>query len=165
MASARRSRWKALRAASCTTSSIAASAISPETWPLPSDPSSETLRPDAVYAIPLHRRRRRSRGFNQSEIILRRLAMPPAPGRLERIHATASQVGLDVRARRRNVAGAFRYRGPDLAGATVAVLDDVVTTGATAHECARVLREHGAGRVYALAYARASFAATAPPCD
>ncbi len=128
-------------------------------------PIVEALRPDAVYAIPLHRRRRRSRGFNQSEAILTRLGAPPAPGRLERLRATASQVGLDVRARRRNVAGAFRYRGPDLEGATVAVLDDVVTTGATAHECARVLREHGAGRVYALAYARASFAASGQPRD
>ena len=109
----------------------------------------------AIYAIPLHWRRRRSRGFNQSEVILGRLGTRPAPGRLERARATASQVGLDARARRRNVAGAFRYRGPTLDGAPVAVLDDVVTTGATALECARVLRAHGAGRVHAIAYARA----------
>ena len=73
------------------------------------------------------------------------------------MRATASQVGLSASERRQNVAGAFRYRGPVLKGATVAVLDDVVTTGATAGECARVLREHGAARVYALAYARAPY--------
>ncbi len=115
------------------------------------------LAPDAVYAIPLHRRRRLRRGFNQAEVLLDRLGWPAAPGRLERVRATASQVGLSAGERRENVAGAFRYRGPDLEGATVAVLDDVVTTGATASECARVLREHGAARVYAVAYARAPY--------
>jgi ComF family protein len=115
------------------------------------------LSPDAILPIPLHSRRRRSRGFNQAEVLFERLGWPPAPGRLERVRATASQVGLSAGERRENVAGAFRYRGPDLKGATVAVLDDVVTTGATAGECARVLREHGAARVYALAYARAPY--------
>ena len=115
------------------------------------------LSPDAILPIPLHPRRRRARGFNQAEVIFERLGWPAAPGRLDRIFPTASQVGLSASERRENVAGAFRYRGPDLKGATVAVLDDVVTTGATAGECARVLREHGAGRVYALAYARAPY--------
>lgn len=117
----------------------------------------DDLAPDAIYPIPLHPRRRRRRGFNQAEVLYDRLGWPPTPGRLERIRATASQVGLSASERRENVAGAFRYRGPDLKGATVAVLDDVVTTGATAAECARVLREHGAARVYALAYARAPY--------
>ena len=128
------------------------------------DPMAEALWPlvrelgvgTAVFAIPLHRSRRNQRGFNQSEVILKRLGARRAPGRLERIRATASQVGLGARARRENVAGAFRYRGPDLDGAAVAVLDDVVTTGATAQECARVLRANGAGRVHAVAYARAT---------
>ena len=120
-------------------------------------PVVEALSPAAVYPIPLHRRRHRRRGFNQAELLIERLGLPPAPGRLERVRATASQVGLSASERRENVAGAFRYRGPDLKGATVAVLDDVVTTGATAGECARVLREHGAARVYALAYARAPY--------
>ena len=115
------------------------------------------LSPDAIFPIPLHPRRHRWRGFNQAEVLFERLGWPPSPGRLERVRATASQVGLSAHERRENVAGAFRYRGPDLKGATVAVLDDVVTTGATAGECARVLREHGAARVYALAYARAPY--------
>ncbi len=120
-------------------------------------PVVDTLAPDAIFPIPLHHRRRLRRGFNQAEVLLDHLDVPPAPGRLERVRATASQVGLSAPERRENVAGAFRYRGPALKGATVAVLDDVVTTGATAGECARVLREHGAARVYALAYARAPY--------
>ena len=120
-------------------------------------PVAAQLSPSAIFPIPLHPRRRRARGFNQAEVLFERLGWPPAPGRLDRIRPTASQVGLSAGERRENVAGAFRYRGPDLKGATVAVLDDVVTTGATASECARVLREHGAGRVYALAYARAPY--------
>lgn len=115
------------------------------------------LAPDAIFPIPLHRSRHRRRGFNQAGVLFERLGWPPPPGRLERVRATASQVGLSASERRENVAGAFRYRGPGLRGATVAVLDDVVTTGATAGECARVLREHGAARVYALAYARAPY--------
>ena len=124
-------------------------------------PVVEELSPDAILPIPLHRSRRRRRGFNQAEVLFERLGWPPAPGRLERVRATASQVGLSAGERRENVAGAFRYHGPDLKGATVAVLDDVVTTGATAGECARVLREHGAARVYALAYARAPYRSSA----
>ena len=120
-------------------------------------PVAAQLSPSAIFSIPLHPRRRRARGFNQAEVLFERLGWPPAPGRLGRIRPTASQVGLSAGERRENVAGAFRYRGPDLKGATVAVLDDVVTTGATASECARVLREHGAGHVYALAYARAPY--------
>ena len=120
-------------------------------------PVVEALGPHAIFPIPLHARRRRQRGFNQAEVLFDRLGWPPPPGRLERVRPTASQVGLSASERRENVAGAFRYRGPGLKGATVAVLDDVVTTGATASECARVLREHGAGRVYALAYGRAPY--------
>ena len=120
-------------------------------------PIVEALDPDAIFPIPLHARRRRQRGFNQAEVLFDRLGWHPPPGRLERVRPTASQVGLSASERRENVAGAFRYHGPGLKGATVAVLDDVVTTGATANECARVLREHGAARVYALAYARAPY--------
>ena len=128
-------------------------------------PLLEALDPDVIHPIPLHPRRRRSRGFNQAEALFDGLGWPPAHGRLERVRATASQVGLSAGERRENVAGAFRYRGPGLKGATVAVLDDVVTSGATAAECARVLREHGAARVYALAYARAAYRSPASGGD
>ena len=83
-------------------------------------PFLEELRPDAILPVPLHPRRRRRRGFNQAEVLLDRLQVPSAAGRLERLRDTASQVGLRERERRRNVAGAFAYRGPELSGLTVA---------------------------------------------
>ena len=100
-------------------------------------PLVDELRPDAIFPIPLHRGRRRRRGFNQAEVLLNRLAVPAVAGRLDRIRDTASQVGLRERERQRNVAGAFRYRGPELSGLPLALLDDVVTTGAPPPTSAR----------------------------
>lgn len=111
---------------------------------------------DAVYPVPLHRSRLRSRGFNQAEAILEALARDPAPGGLHRIRKTPAQYGLGARDRARNVAGAFRYDGPELTGTVVGLLDDVITTGVTANECARVLRDMGARKVYVIAFARAA---------
>jgi ComF family protein len=112
---------------------------------------------DSAYAVPLHRLRQRTRGFNQSTLLLRELGWDQGPGKLARVRRTGRQVGLGLRDRRRNVAGAFRYTGPDLQGKRIALVDDVVTTGATARECAAVLKDHGAGRVVVLAFARASY--------
>jgi len=128
----------------------------------------EPLRPraaaDAVFAAPLHRSRKRRRGFNQSELVLDHLCpeWPRGPGELRRIRRTGRQVGLGQRDRWGNMAGAFVYEGPSLAGMAVAVLDDVVTTGATANECARVLKDAGARRVVAVAFARASYETAGP---
>jgi len=66
-------------------------------------------------------------------------------------------VGQPLADRRRNVAAAFSYRGEPLYGLTVALVDDVVTTGVTAEECAKVLKANGAARVVAVAYARAGW--------
>ncbi len=115
------------------------------------------LQFDAVFAVPLHRSRLRDRGFNQAELIRAAAGWPPAGGELRRLRDTARQVGLHLGQRRSNVSGAFAYAGPDLSAQTVALLDDVVTTGATANECARVLREHGARTIVVIAFARASF--------
>lgn len=112
---------------------------------------------EAAVAVPLHASRMRDRGFNQAELLLGELAWPTVPGRLRRVRKTATQVGKDVHERRRNVDAAFAYEGGALAGLAIALVDDVVTTGATMDECARVLREAGAGRVIALSFARASF--------
>lgn len=109
-----------------------------------------------AFPVPLHRRRVRSRGFNQADEILRHLSLVSGTGRLVRTRKTRSQVGLDLVARRGNVAGAFEYRGEPLAGARVALIDDVLTTGATANECARVLKDFGASRVVAITFARAN---------
>lgn len=113
---------------------------------------------DVAVPVPLHRSRSRQRGFNQSELILERLGWERPEGRLRRTRNTGHQVGKHQAERRSNVAGAFAYEGPSLAGLTVALVDDVVTTGATVNECARVLRDYGARRVFAFAYARASYA-------
>lgn len=112
---------------------------------------------DVALAVPLHPSRKRQRGFNQADELLRALDWPTAPGRLHRIRKTERQVGMDLGERRSNVSGAFAYRGEPLDGLTVAIVDDVVTTGATANACAQVLRDHGARYVYAFAFARKSY--------
>ena len=77
---------------------------------------------------------------------------------LNRVRRTASQVGLSADQRRRNVAGAFKVpqaQAGRVKGRKVLVIDDVITTGATAEACARALRRAGAARVDVLALARA----------
>lgn len=115
--------------------------------------------PGAVLvAVPLHRRRRRARGYNQSELLAGRLRRPlgigAPPGRLLRLRDTPSQTGLDRLRRRDNVDGAFGWRGPNLEGLPVVVVDDVTTTGATLEACAVTLRAAGAGRILGLTVAR-----------
>lgn len=117
---------------------------------------------DAVFAVPLHRSRQRHRGFNQSELLVRAAGWPEPSDALVRDRKTAPQVGMHEGERRANVSGAFRYRGPELSGLRVAIVDDVVTTGATVQECARVLKEAGAREVWAVAFARASYKAASP---
>lgn len=112
---------------------------------------------DVAFAVPLHASRMRHRGFNQSTLLLEATAWPSGPGSLRRTRKTDQQVGMHLAERRGNVSGAFAYDGPPLNGLTVALLDDVITTGATANECAAVLREHGARAVYAFAFTRASY--------
>ncbi|MBI2766469.1 MAG: ComF family protein [Chloroflexi bacterium] len=120
-------------------------------------PLAHALQIDAALAVPLHRSRMRRRGFNQSELLLTELGWHAGAGALIRRRKTRTQVGRHLAERRGNVAGAFAYAGPPLAGLALAIIDDVVTTGATANECARVLRDHGARTVYVIAFARASY--------
>lgn len=122
---------------------------------------------DGVYAIPLHVSRMRDRGYNQSQLLLDALGWPAGPGTLRRRRKTATQVGQHLTERRRNVREAFAYDGPPLTGMTIALVDDVITTGATINECARILREAGARRVVAFAYTRANYdpASPAAPVD
>ncbi len=116
-------------------------------------------RPDLVIPVPLHGRRLRERGFNQSDELARRVARVMGTSLevhgLRRVRATESQQALGRKARRRNVSGAFAWDGPDLDGWHVLVVDDVATTGATLEALAGVLRRAGAARVEGLVLARA----------
>ena len=115
---------------------------------------------DLVTWAPLHPRRRRERGYDQAELLARRvgeLAGLPVEGTLEKTRATGvqSQTAGDE-ARKGNVAGAYRaLPGVDLSGRRVVLVDDVATSGATLSECAAALRGAGAACVVGLTFARA----------
>lgn len=121
---------------------------------------------DRYFAVPLHRSRLKERGFNQSVLLLNGTGWRPAATGLVRVRRTDRQVGQAFGERRSNVSDAFAYRGPRLDGLTVAVVDDVVTTGATVTQCASVLKDAGAKAVWAFAFARASYRWDSPePID
>lgn len=110
---------------------------------------------DAVVPVPLHRSRRRRRGFNQSELMARSLAGQlgtAVSDSLEAVRRTRDQIQLSANARRENVRGAFRTRGP--VRGRVLLVDDVFTTGATSSACAGVLRKAGASEVHAVTLCR-----------
>jgi ComF family protein len=114
---------------------------------------------DAVTWVPLHRVRRRERGYNQARVLAeglaRRSGLPPAVGALRRTRPTESQTGLTAAQRIPNVRRAFGARSRyAFGGARLLLVDDVMTTGATVGECARCLREAGAAHVYVLTFAR-----------
>lgn len=112
---------------------------------------------DAIVPIPLNRARLRQRGFNQAielaRPLARRTGLPLIVDAAVRERDTVRQAGLDPVARRRNLRGAFRCVRP-LRGASVLVVDDVMTTGATLDEFARTLKAAGVSRVENLVLAR-----------
>lgn len=116
--------------------------------------------PDLILPVPLHIRRLRWRGFNQS-LLLAKACFPAwkkkiQPDLLQRHRATVPQTQLDGAKRRSNLAGAFSLREPQaVRGRRVLLVDDVFTTGSTLHECAKTLRESGAMQVETFAAAQA----------
>jgi ComF family protein len=118
------------------------------------------MRPDAVVPVPMHWSRRLLRGVNSPQIIAERIAthlqIPMAPRLLVRRRRTAPQAELSPPRRKTNVRGAFRAaRHPDLPGARLLVVDDIMTTGATANEVAKTLKKSGAASVSIAVLARA----------
>jgi ComF family protein len=115
--------------------------------------------PQVIVPVPLHRSRLRQRGYNQALELARpltqALGVPLRRDLLWRTRSTHAQTELGALARRRNVRGAFDVRNVDSLPAHVALFDDVMTTGATLIECARVLRRAGVQRVDVWALARA----------
>lgn len=109
-----------------------------------------------VIPIPLHHRRLRKRGYNQSELlaaeVANRLGLPVRSDVLVRRQATQAQSGLTLEDRRANVRGAFAAVH-SLKRQNVLLVDDVLSTGFTASECAKVLRRAGAVHVVVLATA------------
>ena len=113
---------------------------------------------DLIVAVPLHRRRLRMRGYNQSELLAGELSkltgLPRAKGLLSRVKDAPPQVEAATRAQRRaNVDGSYEVTG-DVAGRRVLLIDDVVTTGSTMSSCAAALKAAGAASVWGLALAR-----------
>ena len=115
-------------------------------------------RPQALLAIPLHRARLRARGYDQELELSRPLAhalqLPLLPDALQRVRATAPQSELDAARRKRNLRGAFSVAPDARLPAHVALVDDVMTTGATLHAAAIALRRAGVVRVDAWVCAR-----------
>lgn len=113
-----------------------------------------------VIPIPLHRARLRERGYNQSEILSRAISQetgwPVVKDALVRARPTRVQARLSRKERLANVRGAFAVRREEaLRGRTCLLVDDVVTTGSTANECARILLEAGATEVILVTVAAA----------
>jgi ComF family protein len=118
-----------------------ADAVKKMNWPI-----------DVIVPVPLHKIRLDERGYNQSELLARELSyrlnifMSKA---LRRVRNTTTQTALHKEERIENVKGAFKVTYKDtIVGKNVLLVDDVLTTGATLDECAKVLKENGAKDVY-----------------
>lgn len=125
---------------------------------------------DVIMPVPLTRARLVGRRFNQSAVLAHEVGRLSGvryePLALLRTRRTLPQVGLSRQQRRENVAGAFAVadsKKADLAGANVVLIDDVITTGATARACARILKRAGAGRIDVIALALVTDAAFLSP--
>jgi ComF family protein len=114
---------------------------------------------DAIVPMPIHFWRYQERGFNQAEVLA--LAIAPLSGLpveafVKRVKNTSRQAGLSARQRRLNVRDAFAVANPELVrGKRILLIDDVLTTGASANACALALKKAGASTVALLALARA----------
>ena len=118
------------------------------------------VMPDRLIPVPLHRSRLQERGYNQSACLAKAFSantgVPTVFHLLQRLRPTVSQTGLNRARRRMNVKGAFSVnKDASVAGLHIVLIDDVMTTGATLREAAKVLKHAGASRVDAWVCARA----------
>lgn len=115
-------------------------------------------RPECLLPVPLHSSRLRQRGFNQaieiSRVLAKKLDLPIEYNAVVRQRSTSAQTGLNAKQRSINIKGAFSVSG-GMPYRRVLIIDDVVTTGSTANELARVLKENKVERVGVLSIARA----------
>ncbi len=111
---------------------------------------------DVVTAVPLNPVRQKERGYNQSALIAKQLSnltrIPFSSNLLKRLRNTPSQTRLNREQRKENVKDAFAVQG-DVEGKRILLVDDVITTGSTLNECAKVLKQNGANWVTAAAMA------------
>jgi competence protein ComFC len=122
------------------------------------DPRLQGRKFDLIVPVPLHPARQRQRGFNQAVMIAKliagRVGAPLRPV-LQRVRFTTTQTAFDRKQRLENLHNAFRLRDKaDVRGLRVLLIDDVLTTGSTLSECARVLKDADAVSVYAATAAR-----------
>jgi ComF family protein len=121
--------------------------------------NAELARPDCLLPVPMARKRLRARGYNQAAMLARWLSkglgIPYDEQQLLRPHETAAQQDLDAKTRQRNLLKAFALKDRDrVQGRHLALVDDVLTTGATAHSLARLLMDAGARQVDVYCLAR-----------
>ncbi|HBG08045.1 MAG: amidophosphoribosyltransferase [Geobacteraceae bacterium GWC2_58_44] len=122
-------------------------------------PFCSAAAPDLIIPVPLHRRRLRQRGYNQSQLIgavlEKKWGVPMEIANLRRVRWTEPQTTLDARDRVSNVSGAFAVRDPKrLEGKRVLLVDDVLTTGSTMRACVEALREAKVAALFAVTVAR-----------
>lgn len=113
---------------------------------------------DIIVPVPLSKQRLRTRGYNQSALLAtylgRKLGIPVSNNILRRIRHTETQISLDVNKRFMNLMDAFYANPAKLKMKNVLVIDDVITTGATMHNCTKAILNVGADKVYCLSAAR-----------
>jgi ComF family protein len=114
--------------------------------------------PDFLVPVPLHPLRRRERGYNQAELLARAIGQRmeiPVLDILRRVRNTTTQTHFDRKERMKNLSRAFKISSDQsIKESQILLVDDVLTTGSTLDECAKVLLAAGAGSVYALAIGR-----------
>ncbi|MBP5250332.1 MAG: ComF family protein [Lachnospiraceae bacterium] len=119
----------------------------------------ESVSPDILVPVPLHKKKLKARGFNQSGLIAHAISLYsgiPAEDILKKERETADQKTLSKHERERNLSRAFAVREGAPVPGTVLVVDDIFTTGSTVNACAHILKDAGAEKVYFLCIAAGS---------